>query len=209
MPIADTIRGFKEIVDGKHDELPEQAFYLVGTIDEAVAKCQPDRRRKRVGRSDSGTADQAPRCRSSRPIASLVNETVDEVEIPGTDGYFGVLPGHTPLLAALQRRRAVVPRRARRSTTCRSRSASPRCSPTASRSSRRSPSRPTRSTSPAPKRRRSAPRSGIARPAIDMDSERARIALLKSLIRLQVAELALEFVRNCFPTSPTCFATAA
>jgi ATP synthase F1 epsilon subunit len=32
----------------------------------------------------------------------LVNETVDEVEIPGADGYFGVLPGHTPLLAVLQ-----------------------------------------------------------------------------------------------------------
>src|SRR5215218_3305525 len=31
----------------------------------------------------------------------LVNETVDEVEIPGADGYFGVLPGHTPLLALL------------------------------------------------------------------------------------------------------------
>ena len=33
---------------------------------------------------------------------SLVSETVDEVEIPGVDGYFGVLPGHTPLLAVLQ-----------------------------------------------------------------------------------------------------------
>jgi F-type H+-transporting ATPase subunit epsilon len=32
---------------------------------------------------------------------SLVNEQVDEVEIPGSDGYFGVLPGHTPLLAVL------------------------------------------------------------------------------------------------------------
>ena len=31
----------------------------------------------------------------------LVHEQVDEVEIPGVDGYFGVLPGHTPLLAAL------------------------------------------------------------------------------------------------------------
>jgi F-type H+-transporting ATPase subunit beta len=36
--IADTIRGFKEIVEGKHDELPEQAFYLVGTIEEAIEK---------------------------------------------------------------------------------------------------------------------------------------------------------------------------
>ena len=40
MPIADTIRGFKEIVDGKHDELPEQAFLLVGTIEEAVEKAK-------------------------------------------------------------------------------------------------------------------------------------------------------------------------
>jgi F-type H+-transporting ATPase subunit epsilon len=32
----------------------------------------------------------------------LVNEQVDEVIVPGADGYFGVLPGHTPLLAALQ-----------------------------------------------------------------------------------------------------------
>ena len=31
----------------------------------------------------------------------LVNETVDEVEVPGTEGYFGVLPGHTPLLSVL------------------------------------------------------------------------------------------------------------
>src|SRR5689334_20937202 len=36
--VADTIRGFKEIVDGKHDGLPEQAFYMVGTIEEAVEK---------------------------------------------------------------------------------------------------------------------------------------------------------------------------
>src|SRR4026207_505128 len=38
VPIADTVKGFKEIVDGKHDALPEQAFYLVGTIEEAVEK---------------------------------------------------------------------------------------------------------------------------------------------------------------------------
>jgi len=40
VPIADTIRGFKEIVDGKHDNLPEQAFYLVGTIEEAIEKAK-------------------------------------------------------------------------------------------------------------------------------------------------------------------------
>jgi len=38
--LADTIRGFKEILEGKHDDLPEQAFYMVGTIEEAVAKAK-------------------------------------------------------------------------------------------------------------------------------------------------------------------------
>ncbi|MCL4832653.1 MAG: F0F1 ATP synthase subunit beta [Caldilineaceae bacterium] len=36
--IEDTVRGFQEILDGKHDDLPEQAFYMVGTIEEAVEK---------------------------------------------------------------------------------------------------------------------------------------------------------------------------
>jgi F-type H+-transporting ATPase subunit beta len=36
--IPDTVRGFREILDGKHDNLPEQAFYMVGGIEEAVAK---------------------------------------------------------------------------------------------------------------------------------------------------------------------------
>ncbi len=38
--IADTLRGFKEIVEGQHDELPEQAFFLVGGIEEAVEKAE-------------------------------------------------------------------------------------------------------------------------------------------------------------------------
>ena len=38
--VEDTIRGFKEIVEGKHDELPEQAFYMVGTIEEAREKAE-------------------------------------------------------------------------------------------------------------------------------------------------------------------------
>jgi F-type H+-transporting ATPase subunit beta len=38
VPLSETIRGFKEILSGQHDDLPEQAFYMVGTIDEAVEK---------------------------------------------------------------------------------------------------------------------------------------------------------------------------
>ena len=38
--VPDTVRGFKEIIEGKHDDLPEQAFYMVGGIEEAVAKAE-------------------------------------------------------------------------------------------------------------------------------------------------------------------------
>jgi F-type H+-transporting ATPase subunit beta len=49
--IEDTIKGFQEIIDGKHDELPEQAFYMVGTIENAVEK----------GRRLSGEGDENPK----------------------------------------------------------------------------------------------------------------------------------------------------
>ncbi len=40
VPLKETIRGFKEIIEGKHDDLPEAAFYMVGNIDEAVEKAE-------------------------------------------------------------------------------------------------------------------------------------------------------------------------
>jgi F-type H+-transporting ATPase subunit beta len=40
VPLKETVRGFREILDGKHDSLPEQAFHMVGTSDEAVAKAE-------------------------------------------------------------------------------------------------------------------------------------------------------------------------
>ena len=120
---------------------------------------------------------------------SLVNERVDEVEIPGADGYFGVLPGHTPLLALLgagelwyrqgQEKRylalafgfaeiqpdrvtilAQVAERAEDIDVARAEAA----------------------------RQRAEER--MARPTEEMDFERARVALMKALIRLQVASRA-------------------
>jgi F-type H+-transporting ATPase subunit beta len=40
VPIKETIRGFKEIIEGMHDDLPESAFLYVGTIEEAVEKAK-------------------------------------------------------------------------------------------------------------------------------------------------------------------------
>jgi F-type H+-transporting ATPase subunit beta len=54
--LVETIRSFKEVVEGKHDDLPEQAFYLVGGIDEAVEKA------RQIGGEDdeSQNADETP-----------------------------------------------------------------------------------------------------------------------------------------------------
>jgi F-type H+-transporting ATPase subunit beta len=49
VPLRETLRGFREILEGRHDDLPEQAFYMVGSIDEAVEKAK-----KLVERGESG-----------------------------------------------------------------------------------------------------------------------------------------------------------
>ena len=40
MKVADTVRSVREILDGKHDDLPEQAFYMVGTVEDARKKAE-------------------------------------------------------------------------------------------------------------------------------------------------------------------------
>jgi F-type H+-transporting ATPase subunit epsilon len=120
------------------------------------------------------------------PERALVHEDVDEVEIPGEDGYFGVLPGHAPLLAALQPgelwyrkggqkhfafiaggfaevlpdRVAILAQVAEKAEEIDIQRAEA--------SKRRAEDR-------------------LARPTSDMDTARARVALLRSLMRLQVS----------------------
>ena len=120
------------------------------------------------------------------PDRSLVNEQVDEVEVPGADGYFGVLPGHTPLLATLQVGQlwyrqgqekhylslafgfvevqpdrvtilAQIAEKADEIDIARAEAAKKRAE------------------------------ERLSKPTMDMDFERARIAMMKALIRLQVA----------------------
>jgi F-type H+-transporting ATPase subunit beta len=40
VPLEETIRGFKEVLEGKYDDLPEQAFYMVGGIEDVIAKAK-------------------------------------------------------------------------------------------------------------------------------------------------------------------------
>ena len=111
------------------------------------------------------------------PDRSVVAEKVDEVEIPGAEGYFGVLPGHTPLLAVLKVGEhylsiafgfaEVLPDRVTILAEL------------AERADEIDVAR-----AEAAKRRAE---ERIAKPAADIDFERARIALMKSLVRLQVS----------------------
>ena len=117
---------------------------------------------------------------------SLVNETVDEVEIPGFDGYFGVLPGHTPLLAVLQVGELWYRQGSEKHYLA-----------IAYGFAEVQPDRVTILAQIAEKadeidlaRAESAKKRAeqrIASLAIEMDAERARVALMKSVIRLQVA----------------------
>ncbi len=70
--IEDTIKGFQEIIDGKHDDLPEQAFYMVGTIENAVEK----------GRRTSGEEEQ-PAEEGETPEAVAEQEQEAEPEPAG------------------------------------------------------------------------------------------------------------------------------
>jgi len=120
---------------------------------------------------------------------ALVNATVDEVEVPGAEGYFGVLPGHTPMLATLQVGQLsyrqgqethylaiafgfaeVQPTQ----VTILAEIAEPAAEIDVARAEAA--------------RKRAEDR--LNKPTVDMDFERARIAMLKALVRLQVASRA-------------------
>jgi F-type H+-transporting ATPase subunit epsilon len=117
---------------------------------------------------------------------SLVSEQVDEVEIPGADGYFGVLPGHTPLLALLGMGELWYRQGQEKHYLAIAfgfaEVGPDRVTVLAEIAERADEIDPTRAE--AAKKRAE---ERLARPAKDMDFERARIAMMKSLIRLQVA----------------------
>jgi F-type H+-transporting ATPase subunit epsilon len=120
---------------------------------------------------------------------SLVSETVDEVQIPGADGYLGVLPGHTPLLTTLQVGQLWYRQGETKVYLA-----------IAFGFAEIQPDRVTILAQIAEKaddidlaRAESAKKRAeerLAKPTVDMDFERARIALLKALVRLNVASRA-------------------
>src|SRR5207249_3882472 len=117
---------------------------------------------------------------------SLVNEQVDEVEIPGADGYFGVLPGHTPLLAVLGMGELWYrqgPEKQYLAIAFGFAEVQPDRVTILAQIAEKPEEIETARAEAAKKRAE----ERLSRPTMEMDFERARISLLKSLIRLQVA----------------------
>src|SRR5215218_7971031 len=106
---------------------------------------------------------------------SLINEQVDEVEIPGSEGYFGVLPGHTPLLALLGAGELWYRQGQEKHFLL-----------LAFGFAEVGPDQVTILAQTAERRAE----ERLAKPTVDIDAERARIALLRALARLQVSSRA-------------------
>jgi len=121
------------------------------------------------------------------PDRALVQDNVDEVEVPGEDGYFGVLPGHAPLLAALQPGemwfRKGVQRQYAFVAGGFAEIVGDRVSILAQVAERAEDINIERAQ--AAKRRAE---ERLARPTADLDFERARVALIKAIVRLQVSQ---------------------
>src|SRR5437762_14136507 len=117
---------------------------------------------------------------------SLVSETVDEVEIPGAEGYFGVLPGHTPLLALLGAGELWYRQGVEKhflSMAFGFAEVQPDQVTILAQIAERADEIDLARAEAAKKRAE----ERLAKSTVDMDAERARISLLKSLIRIQVA----------------------
>jgi F-type H+-transporting ATPase subunit epsilon len=120
------------------------------------------------------------------PDRSVVTERVDEVELPGAEGYFGVLPGHTPLLATLKVGEMWYRKGSEKfylSIAFGFAEVLPDRVTILAELAERSEDIDVARAEAAKKRAE----ERLAKPADDIDFERARIALAKSLVRLQVA----------------------
>ena len=123
------------------------------------------------------------------PDRLLVDEKVDEVIVPGSEGYFGVLPGHTPLLAALQIGQLTY-RQGREEHIVMLAFGFAEVLPDRVTILARIGEKPEDIDISRAETAKKRAEERLANLTIDMDAERARISLMKALIRLQVASRA-------------------
>ncbi len=87
VPIEESIRGFKEILEGKHDDLPERAFFMKGTIDEVVADAKGE------SKDDDGDSEEKSDEKSGEKSEETTSEKSDETTGEKSDETSGVNDG--------------------------------------------------------------------------------------------------------------------
>ena len=122
MPVAETVRSFKEIVDGEHDDIPERAFYMQGPIDQVLEAskkmsaeepaesaeaeaAEQEAKAEEQRRGSRGLADGRAQRRRPRPHPRGARSSSGEVEQLSTRtavGEIGILANHVPVLARLR-----------------------------------------------------------------------------------------------------------
>ena len=181
VPIAETIRGFKEIIEGQHDDVPESAFFLKGTIDDVVKAAAGKKARRRR----ASMAKTPFRAEVLTPEGSCFDDEVVQISTRTKTGSIGILARHQPLLGMLEptelrlyrseseHRRAT--RRARATSRSRPTASCPRRGGPQARLARRR--RPARQAAPrrggAVRRRSRTPRSSAARRATSAAGRRS------------------------------------
>ncbi len=114
VPIAETVRSFREVLDGKHDDLPESAFFLKGSIDDVVEAAKGSSKKDEDDQKDDQKDDDERRRRRGvlvartpfrveilTPEGEVFNDEVEMVSTKTSVGSIGLLANHQPLLAML------------------------------------------------------------------------------------------------------------
>ena len=96
VPVEETVRSFKEIIEGKHDDIPERAFLLKGTIDEVGSRGESRNGSRGRWRGDSFPVEVLT------PEGKVFEDEVQMVSTRTTTGSIGVLANHAPLMAILE-----------------------------------------------------------------------------------------------------------
>jgi ATP synthase F1 epsilon subunit len=106
VPLKDTIRGFKAIVNGEYDHLPEQAFYMIGAIEEAVEKAKIAAVIAARLNSDTQSGTHAHDNDAIDVVSAeeaIYSGEAEFVVLPGIAGELGIYPRHTPLITQIKR----------------------------------------------------------------------------------------------------------
>ena len=121
VPIGETVRSFRELLDGKHDDLPESAFFMKGSIDDVLGNVKDDGARKGDDEEESEENGEQAKARGRRgrgegllvartkfrvevltPEGEAFNDEVEQVSTRTTLGSLGILARHQPVLAMLE-----------------------------------------------------------------------------------------------------------